>query len=131
MQALDYITGALRSIGVLDEIDTPSAEQGSAAIRNLNNLMASLLEDGIDLGYTPLSSTTDTVSIPEGHRGTVQALLAQIEASDYGVEIPPAVAGIASNGYNRLLGQAVYKDIRAARSNSLPWGETQPLGRSA
>lgn len=128
MTAIDLITSALRSIGILGETETPSAEQGAAALKNLNQLMASLAEDGIDFGYAPTETTTDEILLPLGHVGAIQALLAQVEASDYGVDIPPAVAGIASNGYSRMLGQAVSGQIKAARSGTLPYGQNRPYG---
>lgn len=125
METLDLITGALRSIGILSEVATPSAEQGASALKNLNQLMASLAEDGIDFGYAPTTDPASDILLPLGHVGTIQALLAQIEASDYGVEIPPAVAGIAANGYTRMLGQAVAGQIQSARSSTLPAGDNQ------
>jgi hypothetical protein len=106
--ALDLITDALRDIGVISEIESPSAEQGDAAVSRLNDLMASLAEDGIDLGYAPISATTDTVVIPDGHVSTIKALLAIKCAPMYaGSEVPPLIAASADAGYTRLLKQAL------------------------
>lgn len=128
MQALDIITDALKDIGVVGQTATPSAEQGSHAVGKLNDLMASMLEDGIDLGWVEIDSTTDTVVIPVGHVSTIKALLSVALSSVYGAEVPPAVAGKASNGYSRLLGQAFSLEISRSQSDTLPAGNMQRSG---
>jgi hypothetical protein len=107
MLILEVVTDALRNIGVLGVTDTPDAEQGADGVRKLNELMASLAEDGIDLGYAPSSSTADTIVLPLGQVSTIKALLSLRMAPIYGAEIPVAVAESASSGYNRLLSQAL------------------------
>jgi hypothetical protein len=129
MLALEFVTDALRGIGVLSEIETPSAEQGSDAVRKLNELMASLAEDGIDLGFAPIADTSAAVDIPLGHVATIKMLLAVRCADLYGADVPEVVAGIASNGYNRLLARAVNEQVRSAQSNTLPVGQTNRYGR--
>ncbi len=124
MQALDIITESLRDIGVISEVATPSAEQGAIAVTKLNELMASLEEDGIDFGWPQIASTTDTVVIPLAHRATIKALLAIRLAPMYaGSSVPAVVASIADSGYTRLLGQAVSAQIERSQSDTLPLGQ--------
>ena len=125
METLDLITDALRSIGVIRATQAPSAEQGAMALRNLNKLMASLEEDGIDLGYAPTTTITDDITFPLGHVATVEALLAKKEASLRGIDPPFDVLETADMGYRRLLGQSVSLQIERAQSNTLPVGESQ------
>lgn len=125
MLILEVVTDALRNIGVLGVTDTPDAEQGADGVRKLNELMASMAEDGIDLGYAQSSSTADAIVLPLGHVSTIKALLSLRMAPIYGADIPLAVADSASAGYSRLLGQAVSLQIEAARSNTLPRGQNQ------
>jgi len=106
MQLLDLITQSLRSIGVVDVTESPSAEAGANALINLNNLMATLAEDGIDLGYTATSTITDDFALSAGHVGTIEALLAMKEASDRGIAPSATLSGMADSGYRRLLLQA-------------------------
>ena len=47
---LQIITDALRSINVIDETETPSAEQGSHCLRQMNQMLAEWAVDGIVLG---------------------------------------------------------------------------------
>jgi hypothetical protein len=125
MEILDLITGALRDVGIIDSTRAPSAEQGSNALRNLNQLMASLEEDGIDLGYAPTTAITDEILIPLGMQRTIQALLAVKEASDRGIQPTETILSIAARGYNRMLSQAVAMQVRSAQSNTLPAGSGQ------
>jgi hypothetical protein len=123
MKTLTLITNSLRSIGVIRVTQAPSAEQGATALENLNNLMASLAEDGIDFGYAPTTDIGDDISLPLGHVDTIQALLARKEASDRGIDLPEWVATTAAAGYQRLLGRAVSLQIQRAQSDTLPLGE--------
>lgn len=123
MLALEFVTDALRGIGVLSEIDSPSAEQGQDGVRKFNELMASLAEDGIDLGWAPIANTASTVVIPLGHVATIKALLGKACAPLYGAEVPGAVAQTADQGYRRLLNQAISMQIERAQSETLPIGQ--------
>jgi hypothetical protein len=128
VQVLEVVTDALRDINVIGETQTASAEQGSTAVRKLNELMASLAEDGIDLGFAPVANTAATMDLPLGAVSTIKALLSVACASIYGAEIPAQVAGKAESGYNRLLGQAVSMQIERAKSDTLPYGNAQGSG---
>lgn len=114
MLALEFVTDALRYIGVIDETETPSAEQGADGVKKFNELMASLAEDGIDLGWVPVSSTSSTVVIPAGEVRSIKALLGANLAPIYGAEIPPAVSIIGSAGYSRMLSNALILSQNAA-----------------
>lgn len=125
METLTLITNALRSIGVLDFYTAPAAEQGEHALTNLNQLMASLAEDGIDLGYAPTDAITDDIILPLGHVAAIEAMLALKEASDRGIEPPATLRYIADQGRQRLLGRAVSAQIEHAQSDTLPRGSAQ------
>jgi hypothetical protein len=130
MQALEVITDSLRDLGILSEVEAPSPQQGQFGVRKLNELMATLLEDGIDLGWSPITTTTDTVVIPAGHVSTIKAMMSVAQSSTYGIDANAVVAGRASSGYQRLLGQAFTLANERAQSNTLPVGESQRLGYS-
>lgn len=107
MEFLTLATDALLSIGAIRANQAPSAEQGANALRNLNKIMASLAEDGIDLGYAPTNTITDDITLPLGVVSTIEALLAKKEASDRGIDVPMAVLETADSGYQRLLRQSL------------------------
>lgn len=121
----DYIQSSLSLIGILAEGETPSAEQGAQAMPVLNDMMFALADDGIDLGFFPQSSTTDTLLLPEGSRETIKCLFA-IRLRPYypSSKLPPEVIEFARQGYNRLLTKAVLAD-GVERRSTLPRGEGQ------
>lgn len=122
MTALDIIKDALRSIGVIGETETPSAEQGAFGVTKFNDLMSELEESGIDLGYAPVSTTADTVVINRGHVAGIKAQLAVAMAANYGAEIPPSVAGASDESRRRLGNQAIILMMRPA-DTGLPYAE--------
>ena len=128
MQILDIVTQALRQVGIIDATESPGAEDGANALRNLNRMMATMAEDGIDLGYAPTDTLTDTWACPLGAVSTIEALLSLKEASDRGIDPPLIVVGMADRGYQRLLGRAVSAQIERTQSATLPLGQNR-IGR--
>lgn len=122
METLDLITGSLRAIGVLRVTQAPSAEQGANALLNLNRLMASLAEDGIDLGYAPTTTITDDVNLALGVEATIIAMLALKEASDRGIDVPVLIAETADSGYKRLLRNALLLEMQPASLSTVSHG---------
>jgi hypothetical protein len=127
MLVSDLVTDALRKLTVIGQTATPSAEQGQDAVTKLNDVMASLAEDGIDFGYNPKATTAESIELPAGHALTIKAMLILSLAGGYGIEPPAFEVGIAGAGYNRMLARAVYKDARETRGNA-PLGERQLYG---
>ena len=118
MIVLELITGALRRAGIIGEAESPSAEEGADAVTRLNDMMAAMAEDGIDLGWNPKATTAETVVLPLGHVGTLKAMLAVMLADEYGTEVSPSTAAEASDGYKRLLRQALQMQMTTRRSDA-------------
>lgn len=124
MIALDLITASLRSIGIIGETQTPSAEQGSDAVTRLNDLFAQWAEKGVDLGWNPKDLTTDTVVLPPGHVQGIKAQLAELLASDYGVDVPPVVIRDAEDSRTILMRQALQAAFGRPNLRAMPLGNT-------
>ena len=122
MNLIDLVTDSLRRATIIGQTATPSAEQGQDAVTKLNDLMASLLGDGIDFGYNPKATTADTIELPLEHVMTVKAMLVVAVCNGYGIEPPAVEAGIARSGYKRLLTQAIYSEARETRTDNAPMG---------
>ncbi len=125
MVVLDLVTDALRQITVIGQTATPSAEQGQDAVKKLNDLFASLAEDGIDFGYNPKATTAEAIELPLGHVSAIQAMLGAALCDGYGIPVPPMVAGLATAGYNRMLRQAIYNEALETRTDNAPRGDAQ------
>lgn len=129
MNVVDLITDVLRQLAVISEIETPSAEQGQDAVTKLNDLMASLEVDGINLGYNPKATSAEALVLPDGHKSAIKAMLGASLAEGYGLPVPPLMAAMADAGYKRLLREAVHGSMRESRSDS-PLGENNAYRES-
>lgn len=127
MVVLDLVTDSLRQIGIIGESETPSADQGQDAVTRLNDLMLSMEEDDIQLGWNPKSTSADTVSLPLGEVATIKALLAITLAGEYGAVVPPTTAAFASDGYKRLLRKGIQNVMKQTRLYVMPRGNAQSL----
>jgi hypothetical protein len=113
MTTLQYVSDALKILGVISETETPSAEQGADAVVALNDMMMFYLELGYDIGYNPQTGTSDSFTPPAGEREAIKYLLAARLVNQYPSNPMPSTAGIiASEADARwrrkaLLGQIV------------------------
>lgn len=121
---LDLVTGALRRAGIIAESEDPSAEEGQDAVTRLNEIMASMQADGIDFGWNPKATTADTYVLPLEHVGPVKAILAVQLADEYGTEVSSSTGMEASDGYKRMLRQALQGQLQPVRLSS-PRGDAQ------
>lgn len=121
----DFFRDALRLIGVLGENDSVSAEQGADMLVYFNDLLEELRNDGIELGVEPQSSTTATLSVPEGYKRKVKYLLAIQAAPNFNAPIPQSVAMGADDAYKDMLRDAMYKDMETRDFDHLPYQSGQ------
>lgn len=120
---LTLIADALRSIGVIDETETPSAEQGSHCLRQLNQMLAQWKDgDGIDLGYFAQSSTAATCPMPEWAEAGVTGKLALRIAPHYAAQVPIGTAAAAMEGYETILRVVLNSKLEGADMSHLPAG---------
>ncbi len=124
MTVVDFITDVLRQLTVISEIATPSAEQGADALIKLNELMASLEEDGINLGWNPKASTAESIVLPDGDKRTIKAMLGVALAEGYEKPVPQIMAAMARSGYDRLLRRSIHDQMRVI-STDAPMGENR------
>ena len=61
----DLITQALREVGVIRHSQTPTAAQQSRSLTKLNQFMADLFADGVDIGYFSVSSATEDLPVDD------------------------------------------------------------------
>lgn len=118
------ISDALAMLSVLAETETASAEQAQGGLRFLNSLMAEWEENGVDLQYFAQTTLADECPIPAADEQTVTAALAVRLASVYQGADPSIAAGIAAQGYARLLRTALVDARREADMTHLPLGYT-------
>lgn len=119
---LQIITDALRSINVLDETETASAEQGTHCLRQLNQMMAEWEASDVVLGYFAQTSTADTCPIPDWAEGGVAGKLALRVAPDFGAQVSIPTAAKADLGYSMILRTLLNLKLKGVNLNHLPAG---------
>lgn len=82
---LQLCTTAARWINLISESDDLPAEQGQTALELLNNMMASMFIDGIELGWYAQDDLADMAPIEDGNIREVELCLAKDLASFYGL----------------------------------------------
>lgn len=121
---VSLITDALREINVISEIDTASAEQGSHALRKLNQMLFGWEVDGVKLGYYEQTSTADTCPIPDWSQKGVTAKLAIEIAPVYGATVSPELAVKADEGWSTILRISQNMRLRGMDSSHLGSSDT-------
>lgn len=121
---LQIITDALRGLGVVGETDTPSAEQGSTALRALNQTMEQMeVVDGIRLGWFNQTSTADTIPVPSWTETAVAYVLGLRLAPIYGATLSPEFATVGASAYEGLLRTAINAKLQGLDMSHLGLGE--------
>lgn len=87
--ALDMITDAFRIANVIDENETPSAEQGVAALRTLNQMVAQWIADGLGIPWHTIADLADDLPIDIKDERALKYALADELAGEYGLELLP------------------------------------------
>jgi hypothetical protein len=120
MTNLELITGALRKLNVINEIETPSAEQGAKCLEALNDMLEQWEEDGIKLQYFRQSTTSDTFPCQAYTQVGVRAALAIRVASDFGAMVSTELAAEFDMGFSTILRKAMTHELDAVSMRHLP-----------
>jgi hypothetical protein len=119
---LEIIADALRALNVINEIQTPSAEQGAKCLRKLNQLLAKWAVDGTVLGYFAQSDTSATCPIPDWAECGVANHLALYIAADFGAEPSIVVIAAADSGFQTILRTVMNLKLEGVDMSHLPVG---------
>jgi hypothetical protein len=122
----EIIEASLRLLNVIDEEETPSAEQGIKTLHILNDLMADMRSDGIDLGWYPIADADITADAPLAKEDirAVKLCLAIEAAPHFGVEPLQTLKDRYEEAYAKLAKRAI-KTVEADLSG-LPLAEAEP-----
>ena len=109
---------ALVLAGVLSEVENPSAEQGSSALRTLNEMLAEWEEDGIELGFFEQTSLSANCPLPDSAVSAVKYNLASKFGDEYGMPLSPKLEQLSQTKYKRLVRATI--DTEEADMTHLP-----------
>jgi hypothetical protein len=96
--ASQVISDALLAINVIRDGETPSAEMQAQAIRRLNQMMALWAGEGRDIGYIPVGTVTDVLTVPDAAVLGIVNNLAIHMAPSFGATASPEVIALATMG---------------------------------
>ncbi len=100
--ALTMVTDALRLANLIDQIQAPSAEQSTSALRTMNQLLADWETDGIRLGWRTITALSDTLPLDESDERGVKYNLAVELCGEYGIPADDIVVAIANTTFTRF-----------------------------
>jgi hypothetical protein len=118
----EVIGDSLRELGVLGETETLSPEQGLHGLRQLNHMVESWTEDGIELGYFAQSATADECPLPIWALRVAKLSLTVELAPAYGVAISPAPAAKVNDAYTQLVRKTLVENAQPASMDHMPTG---------
>lgn len=119
---LVIIEDALRDIGVISEVDSASAEQGSYCLRKLNQFMEAWKEDSIKIGWFAQTSTADDIPIPDWAELGVTATLSIVVAPNYGATVSQELIAVADAAAGMILRKSLAESLTGADMSHLPVG---------
>lgn len=106
------IEDALTAIGVLGEGESANDSQAELGLRHLNELMAAMTEDGLDLQYFEQTDPEADCPIPAFAIQGIKAMLAISLAPDMGAPIPVGLADRAQSGRSTIVSHCVRRELK-------------------
>jgi hypothetical protein len=84
---LELVTYAFLKCNVIDENSSPSPEQGITGLNVLNDMMADMQANGINVGWYPQTNIANTSPLQNQDVGPIKHILAGALASHYGITL--------------------------------------------
>lgn len=122
MNTSEIVTQALQALGVVAETESASAEQVATGLTMLNNMMADMAGDGVNVGFVAQSDPSADVGIGMEYRLALVNILAVYLSSVYTKPVPPVVASLATMGRSRLIRDSIYQNRDPSTMTHIPLG---------
>lgn len=100
--ASQVISDSLLCINVIRDGETASAAQQAQGIRRLNQMMALWEGEGRSLGYIPVGTVTDVLTVPDAAILGIVNNLAIHMAPSFGATVPIEIAALAMMGLSTI-----------------------------
>jgi hypothetical protein len=105
---LQVITDSLRIAGIINEIQTPSAEDAQEALRRMNDMILGWVRhNGIQLGFYPQTSLAANIPIDDEYFEVVTNLLAKRVCEVWGFQVSPDLREAAKSSWSSLLAEFI------------------------
>lgn len=120
--ASQVIADSLLAINVIRAGQTPSASLQAQGIRRLNQMMALWEGEGRNIGYIPVGTVTDVLTVPDAAILGIVNNLAIHMAPSFGATVPVEIAALAMMGLSiidKITAQEVIMDTDLQRPADL------------
>lgn len=118
----DVIADALRELGVITEVQTPSAEQAAHALRKLNQLAAELEGQIGPIQWFEQTDTSADFPLAAEFENAFTSMLATRLAPNYGASVSVELAAAAMAGMQHFLNVHVCAALKPAEMADQPFG---------
>jgi len=109
----EFITDSLRELGVINEIQSATPEQGAFGLTKLNDMMAEFSQS-LRLEWFEQTDLAAACPIAPENRSALLCLLAVRMAANFGATVSPELAATTGAGWNRLLRTAINREMPEA-----------------
>jgi hypothetical protein len=96
--ASQVIADSLLAINVIRAGQSPTASMLEQGVRRLNQMMALWESDGNEIGYIPVGTVTDILTVPDAAILGIVNNLAIHMAPSFGATVPPEIIALAQLG---------------------------------
>lgn len=120
MTVLELMSRSLRMLLVLDPGETLGGAEAATNLPALNHMMARWEEDGVSVGWVPVTNTASTVTAPDSALEGIAANLAVVLAPEYGATPSAVVVGMAEGGYRAIQRDSIKDTIEPDEMTHLP-----------
>lgn len=119
--ALDIINDALDDLTIKSSEVSLTDSEVSSAIRKMNRMLTNWAQGGLNLGFTKIENSSDTLTTPDWADELITAQLAIRLASSFGMQVSPEIVAIASDSMTRALRNNIQLS-KPSYPGSLPTG---------
>lgn len=127
--AAQVIQDALLAIKIIREGQTPTADMQAQAIRRLNQMMALWAAEGRDIGYVPVGTVTDTLTVPDAAILGIYSTLAIMLAPAYGASVSEELYAMSRMGMETI-DKITVKEVRMDMDVPMPSDDLGPFSIS-
>lgn len=123
MTNIELITQAFRALNIIDENESPSAEQGVQGLTLLNQMLAQWQEgDDVNIQYFEQTEQQATFPCQKYTEKGVIGKLAEALSAHYGISMTPEAALMSKEGYETIIRKSVSKVTEPLSMAHLPRG---------
>lgn len=122
------VRDALQHLGVVNAVQSIKAVDMADGIRALNLMMRSLETDNLPVGWSDVSSPSETLPLPPETEEAIGYMLAMRLQARFGVDLSPTIVALAVKGEASLSAQVANQAFVRTDLSDLPAGIGARLG---